>query len=91
MTETRKEFIYSLYEEKEIEHVFKVMCDEIIQQLALEVVEIKTKFEEGGELDTDENAEKIMISLIDELADRVRLVMRDRIDLAKRVRKAEKK
>lgn len=83
--EERAKFIYSLYDHQEIDHVFKVMCDEIIQQLAQEVVQVKTNFEEGGELDTDENAEKIMYALIDELADRVKATMRIRVNLAKQV------
>ena len=81
----RVKFIYTIYEQKEIDHVFKVMCDEIISQLALEVQQVKTKYEEGGELDTDENAEKIMYALIDELADRIKATMRFRVNLAKQV------
>lgn len=77
------EFIYSVYEQAEIDHSLKVLTQEIVSHIANEVGEIETKFERGSELDTNEIAEKIMIAVVDEVSERIKSEARKRIDLAR--------
>lgn len=81
MMEERMNFIYDVYEQAEIDNVFKSICGDAITVIAHELQYIKMKNEAQ---DTDENAEKIMIAVVDELSDRMKTEVRYRIQLMKR-------
>jgi len=80
----RTEFIYNMYHQSEIDHLFKDLTQEFITTTVNEVVQMKPKYSEGGPEDTDENAVKLIYAIMDELADRIKAETRVRIELAKK-------
>ncbi len=80
----RTEFIYNMYHQSEIDHLFKALTQEFITTTVNEVVQMKPKYAEGGPEDTDENAVKLIYAVMDELADRIKAETRVRIELAKK-------
>lgn len=87
----RLNWIHKMYNEDEIEVVLKTYSQEIVTNMANEMVQLKTKYEEGGELDTDENAKKTVMAVVDELADRIKWELRNRVALSEMENKIEKK
>lgn len=87
VNEERLNFIYSMYDSEGIDFLFKTLGDEVVTSLANEIQVVKPKYMEGGELDTDENAKKVVFAIVDEFADRLRMTVRERVALGEQMEK----
>ncbi len=80
----RMKFIYEVYDQAEVDHFLNTFCRDMVTAIAQESVQMKTRFEAGDkEKDTDEVAEKIMYSMVDEVGDRIKAEVRSRVALGR--------
>jgi len=83
-------FLKDIYNLDELNNAFRDVAGEAVTSIANSVQPIKTLYEEGGPMDTDENAERIMLAVVDELAERIKSEVRFRISLYKHEKQAQK-
>ena len=88
-TVERMTYLIQMYEEPELNHVLNVVSKDAVTVIADELSHCKMK-EEATKFDNDKEAIKIMITVVDELADRIKAEVRYRINLSEKVKKKEK-
>lgn len=88
-TVERMTYLTQFYDEPELSHVLNVVSKDAVTVIADELSHAKMK-EEGTKMDNDQEAINIMITVVDELADRIKAEVRYRINLSEKVKKREK-
>lgn len=81
----RYELMYKMYHQEDIDSLLNDMATNFVTSLANEVAQINTKYEEGGPLDTKENATNTIFAVTDEIADRMKAEVRFRVEQVRRL------